>query len=165
MEYLYNTSENHRKIAVALQQIWKEELNIDISLFNQDWKVYLDTTRQKNYTLSRAGWIAGSLNPAAFLDLFTSESGSNNTNFSNARYDEIVLKLAPESADQTARLALMQEAEAILLRAVPIIPLYTYNSKHLVQPSVKGAPTNVLDVLNFKYISLDPNAPVWHSRN
>jgi len=165
MEYLYNTSENHRKIAVALQQIWKEELNIEISLFNQDWKVYLDTTRQKNYTLSRAGWIAGSLNPAAFLDLFTSESGSNNTNFSNARYDEIVLKLAPESADQTARLALMQEAEAILLRAVPIIPLYTYNSKHLVQPSVKGAPTNVLDVLNFKYISLDPNAPVWHSRN
>jgi oligopeptide transport system substrate-binding protein len=161
LEYLYNTSENHRKIATALQQIWKDKLNIDVYLANQDWKVYLDTTHQKNYGLSRAGWIAGSLNPADFLELFTSDAGNNNTNFSNARYDEIILKLVPETVDSSTRLALMQQAEAILLQAVPIIPLYTYNSKHLMQPSVKGAPSNVLDSLNYKYISLDPKTPAW----
>jgi oligopeptide transport system substrate-binding protein len=55
----------------------------------------------------------------------------------------------------------MQEAEAIVLQEAAVIPLYTYNSKHLVQPSVKGAPTNVLDLLNLKDVSLDPNEPAW----
>jgi oligopeptide transport system substrate-binding protein len=161
LEYLFNTSENHRQIAITLQHMWKNELNIDISLTNQDWKVYLDTTRQKDYALARAGWIAGSLNPAEFLDLFTSHGSSNNTGFSDARYDAIMLKSAPATADPKARLALMAEAEGILLQAVPVIPLYTYNSKHLMQPGVKGLPANVLDLFNFKYISLDPSAPVW----
>ena len=161
LEYLFNTSENHRRIAIALQQMWKEELNIDISLLNQEWKVYLDTSSEKNYQLARRGWIASDLNPATFLDMFTSESGTNDTGFSNARYDEIMLKRVPETPQAAERLALMQEAEAIVLQAAAIIPLYTYNSKHLVQPSVKGAPTNVLDLLNLKDVSLDPDEPAW----
>jgi len=164
LEYLYNTSENHRRIAIALQQMWKDELNIDISLINQEWKVYLDTITQKNYTMSRRGWIASDLNPAAFLAGFTSGNGNNDTGFSNFRFDEILLKHGPETPDLAERLALMQEAEAILLQSAAVIPLYTYNSKHLVQPSVKGAPGNVLDIVRFKYISLDPNQPVWGDR-
>ena len=161
LEYLFNTSENHRRIAIALQQMWKDELNIDISLLNQEWKVYLDTTSEKNYQMSRRGWIASDLNPATFLDIFTSESGTNDTGFSNGRYDEIMLNLVPETSNAADRLALMQEAEAIVLQEAVVIPLYTYNSKHLVQPGVQGAPTNVLDLLNLKYVSLDPDAPAW----
>jgi oligopeptide transport system substrate-binding protein len=161
LQYLFNTSENHRRIAIALQQIWKDELNIKISLANQEWKVFLDTINNKNYAMSRRGWIAGDLNPASFLSIFTSESGTNDTGFSNARYDEIMLKLAPETPDMADRLALMQEAEAIVFQAAALIPLYTYNSKHLVQPSMKGAPGNVLDLLNLKDISLEPDAPAW----
>jgi oligopeptide transport system substrate-binding protein len=114
-----------------------------------------------DYDLSRMGWIADSLNPATFLNIFTTDNGINRTGFSNARYDEIMLELVPPTADQGERNALMQEAEAILLEAAPVIPLYTYNSKHLVQPSVKGATPNVLDIQNFKFISLNPDAPVW----
>ena len=161
LEYLFNTSENHRRIAIALQQLWKDELNIEITLANQEWKVFLDTTSEKNYALSRRGWIAGDLNPASFLNIFTSESGTNDTGFSNPRYDEIMLELAPETPDPEVRRALMQEAEAIVLRSAAAIPLYTYNSKHLVQPSVRGAPSNVLDLLNLKDVSLDPDAPAW----
>ena len=161
MEFIFNTSENHRKIAVVLQQMWKDELNIDITLANQEWKVFLDTLNEGDYDLSRMGWIADSLNPATFLNIFTTDNGINRTGFSNARYDEIMLDLVPPTADQGERNALMQEAEAILLEAAPVIPLYTYNSKHLVQPSVKGATPNVLDIQNFKFISLNPDAPVW----
>jgi oligopeptide transport system substrate-binding protein len=161
LEYLFNTSENHRKIGIALQQMWREELNIDISLVNQEWKVYLDTISEENYQLSRRGWIASDLNPATFLDMFTSESGTNDTGFAHARYDEIMLALVPQTPDAADRLALMQEAEAIVLQEAVVMPLYTYNSKHLVQPSVKGAPTNVLDLLNLKDVSLDPDAAAW----
>lgn len=163
LEYLFNTSENHRRIAIALQQMWKDELNIEITLANQEWKVFLDTTTEKNYAMARRGWIAGDLDPASFLDIFTSESGTNDTGFSNARYDEIMLTLAPRTSDPAERLALMQEAEAIVLQAAAAIPLYTYNSKHLVQPSIKGAPSNVLDLFSLKDISLDPDAPAWKS--
>jgi oligopeptide transport system substrate-binding protein len=165
MEFLFNTSENHRKIAVALQQMWKDELNIKITLANQEWKVYLDTVDERDYTLSRMGWIAPDLNPATFLDIFTSDNGINRTGFSNARYDEIMLELVPPTADQQERNELMQEAEAILLDAVPVIPLYTYNSKHLVQPSVEGATPNVLDIQSFKFISLNPDTPVWTAKD
>jgi oligopeptide transport system substrate-binding protein len=163
LEYLFNTSENHRRIAIALQQMWKDELNIEITLVNQEWKVYLDMTTQKDYSMSRRGWIAGDLNPASFLDTFTSESGTNETGFSNPRYDEIMLKLAPEAPDPETRRSLMQEAEAIVLQAAALIPLYTYNSKHLVQPSLRGAPSNVLDVLNLKDVSLDPTMVAWRN--
>lgn len=165
LEYLFNTSENHRRIAIALQQMWKDELNIGITLANQEWKVFLDTTNNKNYAMSRRGWIAGDLNPASFLSIFTSESGTNDTGFSDARYDKIMLELAPQTSDVLERRALMEEAEAIVLQAAVLIPLYTYNSKHLVQPGVHGIPGNVLDLVNLKDISLDPGAPAWRNGN
>ncbi len=161
LEYLFNTSENHRKIAVTVQQMWKDQLNIKVNLVNVEWKVYLDMADSKDYTLARRGWVVSDVNPATFLDTFISTSGVNNSGFSNARYDEIMLRQAPAAADVQTRFALMQEAEAILLKDVPLIPLYNYNSKHLVQPSVKGAPPNPFDLQHFKYISLDPDAPVW----
>jgi oligopeptide transport system substrate-binding protein len=71
-----------------------------------------------------------------------------------------MLTLAPGTADTGGRPASMREAEILLMRALPVVPLYTYNSKHLVQPGVKGAPPNVLDRQNFNYIDLDPAAPV-----
>lgn len=165
MEYLYNTAENHRKVAVALQQMWKDELNIDMQLLNLEWKVYLGVLQEKDFQISRAGWVATVLEPGSFLDKFITEGGTNRTGFSNERYDEIILRLAPQSTDPEQRMRLMQEAEAILMQELPLIPLYTYNSKHLVQPSVKGAIVNLLDIQDFKFISLDPDAPVWKSKD
>ena len=69
-EILYNTSEGHRKIAVALQQMWKKHLNIDVTLLNQEWKVYLDTVSNHHYEIARAGWIGDYVDPNNFLDMF-----------------------------------------------------------------------------------------------
>ena len=54
---IYNTQEAHRKIAVAVQQMWKSELNIDVTIANQEWKVYLDSVSQRNFQVARRGWI------------------------------------------------------------------------------------------------------------
>lgn len=158
LELMFNTSEDHRKVAVAIQQMWKKELNIKVTLVNQEWKVYLDTTQQKDFQLARMGWIAGIRDPALFLDGFTTASGTNRTGFSSPYFDEIILELAPAALDPVARMALLREAESIFIEQVPLIPFYTYNSKHLVQPGVDGAPANVADLLNYKYISLDSAA-------
>jgi oligopeptide transport system substrate-binding protein len=155
LELTYNTSEDHRKVAVALQQMWKDALNIEVTLTNQEWKVYLDSITQMNFQIARRGWIGDYVDPNSFLDLFITGGGNNNTGFADPRYDDLVLRQAPQAATDEARLAIFQEAETLLMEQMPIIPLYTYTSKHLVHPSVSGMPPNLMDSANFKYVSLD----------
>ena len=156
-ELLYNTSESHRKIAVAIQQMWNQYLGVNIILNNQDWKVYLDSVGNGDYSIASAGWIGDYVDPNTFLDMWVTEGGNNHTGWSNPRYDELILKLAPTIPDRAMRYKLMAEAEAILLEDMPIIPIYIYNSKSLVHPSLKGLQPNILDYVLYKNLSLDPS--------
>ena len=157
IELMYNTSEGHRRIAIALQQMWKANLNVNITLLNQDWKVYLDKRDAQDYQIARAGWIGDYLDPNTFLNMYTSSSGNNDTGWSNQRYDELLAQAAG-TIEQESRYALLQEAEAILMTELPIMPIYTYVSKSLVSPDVNGWYPNILDIHPYKYISLLPSA-------
>jgi len=155
LEILYNTHEDHRKIAVTVQQMWKKALNIDITLQNQDWKVYLSNKTAGNYEIARFAWGGDYLDPSTFLELFVTDGGNNDTGWGNERYDEL-LDLAARTADREERFGYFQEAEAILMEEVPVIPVYTYNRNRLVRPSVKGWHGNIMDYHPYKYISLEP---------
>ena len=155
LELVYNTSESHLKVAVALQQMWKDALNIDITLANEEWKVYLDTIDQMDFQMARRGWIGDYVDPNNFLDLFLCEGGNNSTGFCDPVYDDMILRQAPRATTREARYAIFQAAETRLMEQMPIVPIYTYTSNHLVQPNVKGLFSNVMDWINFKYISLD----------
>jgi oligopeptide transport system substrate-binding protein len=157
---LYNTSEDHRTIAVAVQQMWKEHLNIEITLENQEWQVYLSMARAGNFQIARRGWN-GSTNPDSFLYYMTGDSVINNTGFANEAFDELVLGRARETGDVEALMDIYAEAEAILLSEAPIIPIATFTEKRLVQPSVSGMPGRIVSGFNFKYVALDPDAPAW----
>ena len=153
LELMYNTSEGHRRIAIAIQQMWKTNLNIGITLTNQDWKVYLDKRDAGDYQIARAGWIGDYLDPNTFLDMYTSNSGNNDAGWSSPRYDELIAQAGATLA-QAQRFALFQEAEAILMTELPVMPIYTYVNKALVAPQVRGWHPNVLDIHPYKYISL-----------
>jgi len=155
LELTYNTSEDHRKIAVALQQMWKDVLNIEVTLTNQEWKVYLDSITNMHFQIARRGWIGDYVDPNNFLDLFLTGGGNNNTGFADPRYDEMILKKAPQATTKEERFAIFYEAETLLMEQMPIIPVYTYTSKHLVHPSVQGLPPNLMDSLNLKYVWLE----------
>ena len=157
LELTYNTSESHRKIAVALQQMWKDALNIQVTLSNQEWKVYLDSVDQMNFQMARRGWIGDYVDPNNFLDLFLCNGGNNNTGFCDPDYDDMILRQAPQAASREARYAIFHAAETLLMEQMPIIPIYTYTSNHLIHPSVKGMPSNLMDSLNLKYVSLQQN--------
>ena len=155
LELKYNTHESHRKIAVALQQMWKDELNIRVTLANQEWKVYLDSVSQMHFDIARRGWIGDYVDPNNFLDMFLTGGGNNNTGFSDPRYDEMITKLAPAARTREERYAIFYQAETLLMEQMPIIPIYTYSNKHLIHPSVRDLPTNLMDSLNLKYVWLD----------
>jgi len=89
---LYNTSETHKSIAEAIQQMWKEKLGIECELTNQEWKVYLDNRSKLQFDVARAGWIGDYPDPTTFLDMFVSTSGNNDTGWKNPQYDNLILK-------------------------------------------------------------------------
>ena len=108
LELTYNTSDDHRKIAVALQQMWKDDLNIEVTLTNQEWKVYLDSVTNMHFQIARRGWIGDYVDPNNFLDLFISTGGNNNTGFADPAYDEMILREAPQAATREERFRYFQ---------------------------------------------------------
>jgi oligopeptide transport system substrate-binding protein len=149
----FNTMESHRAIAEAIQQMWKEELNIDVGLENQEWKVYLDTQNNKNYDLSRSAWIGDFMDPVTFLSMWTTGNGNNNTNWGNPKFDALI-EQAARTGDPNARLEILHQAEDLFLSEAPVVLVYWYTNAYLLQPSVQNWNPLVLGNHNYKYIDL-----------
>jgi oligopeptide transport system substrate-binding protein len=149
----FNTLESHRAIAEAIQQMWKEELGIEVTLENQEWKVYLDTQNSMNYDISRSAWIGDFMDPVTFLSMWTTGNGNNNTHWSNPEYDAVIDQAA-RTGDPKARLELLRRAEDIFLSEVPVVIIYWYTNAYLLQPSVQNWYPLVLGNHNYKYIDL-----------
>ena len=152
-EILINTSESHRKVAEAIQAMWREALGIEVGIYNQEWKVYLDSQSSLNYDLSRSGWIGDYVHPSTFLDIFTTGNGNNDTGWSNAEYDRLIAQ-AQVAGDETERVQLLKQAEAILLEELPVLPIYWYTRVYMKDPRVEGWEPKLLDNHPYKYIRL-----------
>ena len=154
LEILFNTNEDHRKIALAIQQMWQVNLGIEIELVNQDWKVYLNREMIGDFQISRAGWIGDYEDPNTFLDLMRPNRGNNKTGWENIEYDELVEK-ANTINNQSERYEMLYKAEEILIDNMPIIPLYTYVRSYQLSPDVKGFNPHILDHHHPKFIYLE----------
>lgn len=154
LEILYNTDEGHKKIAAAIQQMWRKNLGIEVELRNTEWKVYLDDMSKLRYQIMRRGWIGDYRDPNTFIELFTSHSGNNNTGWSNADYDRLVKEAAAEP-DPKKRLEQLRRAEGILMEELPAIPLYFYVSSDCWTENVKGLHSNIQNVHPLKEVWVD----------
>lgn len=154
LELLYNTSEQHATIGEVLQRMWKENLGIDIGLYNQDWKVYLDSMTKLDFDICRGAWIGDIVDPINFIELFLTGGGNNRTGWSSPAYDALVQQ-AYATPERDARHALLCEAETLLLQEAPVMPLYFYSTKYLMSQEVKGMVPNVLDYRRWKDMWLD----------
>jgi oligopeptide transport system substrate-binding protein len=153
VEILFNTSDSHRVIAEAIQQMWKTRLGVNATITNQEWKVFLDTNRTLNYQISRAGWIGDYDDPHTFLELWVTGGGNNQTGWSNADYDRL-LRTALETRTEADRMAVYQKLDAILADEVPVIPIYFYTRVYAISPKVKNWITTPLDNRGWKWIDL-----------
>ncbi|MFJ2973653.1 ABC transporter substrate-binding protein [Kluyvera sp. NPDC087067] len=143
---LYNTSENHQKIAIAVASMWKKNLGVDVKLQNQEWKTYIDSRNTGNFDVIRASWVGDYNEPSTFLSLLTSTNSGNISRFNDPAYDKVIRQASQENT-AAARNADYNEAEKILAEKAPIAPIYQYTNGRLIKPWVKGYPiTNPEDV-------------------
>lgn len=145
---LYNTGEGHQNIAQAVQEMWRKNLGIDIELKNEEWKVFQKTKNDKNYEIARGGWVADYNDPMTFLDMWLSNSGNNECGYSNPEYDKKIMEAKTET-DESKRMALLHEAEDILMNDMPIIPIYYYVKVACIKDYVKGVVKSPLGFVLF----------------
>ena len=137
-EYMYNTSEGHKKIAIGAQQMWKETLGVEATLANQEWKTFLKTRGGQNFDVARGGWCGDYNEASTFLDLMTTPSGYNDGKFSNAEVDELMTS-ARTMSDATSNYTRVEE---IMANEMPIIPVYHYTGVFMLRNNLKGWPFN-----------------------
>jgi oligopeptide transport system substrate-binding protein len=154
VDAVFNSSPENQMIAENLQEQWKRNLHVAVSLSNQDWKVYLKTLEVDPPPLFRLGWGADYPDPDNFMNLFTAASGNNHTRWTDPHYDALIAKAAVEP-DRSSRQRLYDEAQRLLTEAdVPIVPLFAAAQNRLIKPYVKGLKLNAMDILYLKNVSM-----------
>ena len=134
---LYNTNEQHKKIALAVASMWKRVGPVEVELVNQEWKTFLDTRNRGDFSVTRGAWIADYNEASTMIDLFHSKHGSNDGKYNNPAYDEVIDK-AKITLDPAERMKLYQDAEKILAQDFPAAFMYHYSNRRMIKPWVKG---------------------------
>ena len=154
IEILYNNSEILRLVAEAIQQMWRRDLGLDIRLVNQEFKVVFASRRTGDYQILLGSWTADYLDATTFLDLWRSDSGNNHTGWADPAYDALSDQ-ANRLADPAARGAVLAAAEALVLEAAPIIPIYFNTHVYLLHPAVRGWQPTPMDHSDYRYVWLE----------
>lgn len=135
---IYNSSEAHKKIALAAADMWKKNLGVDVKTENQEWAVFLENRRSLNYQIARAAWSADYNDPMTFIDMWTSNSGNNDSGFKNEEYDKLVNE-AKSLEDNAKRNENFKKAEEILIKENQVLmPVYYYTNVSVEKPWLKG---------------------------
>lgn len=137
LNLLYNTSQDHQRIAIAATSMWKKNLGANVSMSNQEWKTMLETMRQGNFDLVRYTWLADYNEPSTFFNTFRTNDTQNTTRYSNPDFDK-ALKQASEDSSPAKIKQDYQTASDILSHDIPAIPVYYYVQNQLVKPFVGG---------------------------
>lgn len=134
---LYNTSDLHKKLAIAVASIWQKNLGINVKLENQEWKTFLDNRHQGNFDVARAGWCADYNEPSSFLNTMLTDSSNNTAHYKSPAFDKLIADTLKVSSEQE-RSALYNKAEQQLDKDSVIVPVYYYVNARLVKPWVGG---------------------------
>ncbi|OMC68977.1 peptide-binding protein [Paenibacillus sp. FSL H7-0326] len=152
---IYNSSEAHQKLAVAVADMWKNALGVEVATQNQEWGVFLETRKNLNYQVARAGWSADYNDPMTFMDMWTTGNGNNDSGYANPEYDALIKQAAVEQ-DAAKRNDLFAQAEKMLVEEDMVIaPLYYYTNVSLTKPYLKGVSLDFSGAIDFTRASVE----------
>jgi oligopeptide transport system substrate-binding protein len=135
--------------------MWRRELGIEVRLANQEKKVVFERRRTGDYQVALASWTADYLDATTFLDMWRSDSGNNQTGWSDPAYDALANR-ANTMADAKARAAVLAQAESLVLEAAPIVPIFFNTHVYLLHPAVKGWQPTPMEHSDYRYVTLQP---------
>ena len=154
VELLYNSQDLNTKLAQAIQDQWRQNLGVEVSLVNKERKVQLEEEKNGQFSISRGAWIGDFNDPINFLELFVSVDGNNRTYWHNEEYSRLVNETY-SMTDENKRLENFKKAEAILMDEMPIIPIYFYTYNYIKDDKVKDVYMDQLGSLDLKWAYIE----------
>jgi len=152
-ELLVRNDELQPKVAEAIQAMWQRDLGVRVTIAAVEQKTWIQNQQTLNYTISSATWAGDFLDPVTFLDLFVTGGGNNWTGWGDPAYDRLIAE-AGRTADPAHRQEFFQKAEALLLEAAPVTPLYYGAQNYLIQPTVKNWLPALLGFHRYQFVEL-----------
>jgi len=152
LTYIYNESTLHAEMAQAIQNMWKE-LGIIVTLEKQEWNTFLNTRKNGDYEIARNGWLCDYNDPISMLDMWVSNSGNNDAQWSNPEYDALIKEIK-ETTDRAKRYELMHKAEDMIFEDWLLCPIFYYTDLYLISDKVEGFWTSPLGFKYFMYCSI-----------
>ncbi|MFT9818544.1 peptide ABC transporter substrate-binding protein [Lysinibacillus sp. NPDC056185] len=150
----FNTSEAHAAIAQYIQEEWSKKLGISSQLDNSEWQVYIDKLKTGDYQIGRMGWVADYKDPYTFLETFdTAKNGNNQTGWENAQYKGLLNKAVAE-VDEAKRMDYLKQAEAIIMKELPVAPIYYYTNLSVVKKNIENLDPNPTGDIHLKYVKM-----------
>jgi oligopeptide transport system substrate-binding protein len=148
----YNTDEEKKLVAEAIQSMWQKHLGVVVRIENQEWKVFLKKLQNDPFPVFRAGWGADYPDPDNFMKLFTSNSGNNHGRWKNARYDQM-LELAARELDAKKRSKIYDDAQKLLTEIdTAIVPLYWKAESTILSPKFTGLEYNSMARMDLRNV-------------
>ena len=151
IELVHNTGEGHRVIAEFVQRSLEENLGVRVTLANMEWGTLLKKLLRGEFSVGRSSWCADYPDPLTFLEVFHSDSPSNYSGYKSNEYDAILAAIGNEP-DLGARNAHIRRAEEMLVRDLPLLPMYHYTWSYLLKPYVLGYERHMQDQHPLKYV-------------
>ncbi len=151
LRLLYNENELVQKVCIAIASMWKETLGVEVELIQLEFKAYLASRADPGqWDVVRVGWTADYNDASSFLDTMTRDSPQNFGHWHDSRY-AVLLDAAAREADPQARRATLQQAESLMLQEYPLLPVYFYVTRRLVQPHVAAPAINPMNRTYSRY--------------
>ncbi len=149
----YAADELNKKVAETLQEQWRKTLDIKVELKGVEKAVFWSSLGQHDYQLAVGAWFADFRDATNFLDVFSEPGGSNNTQWEDPVYGQL-LTMARAAEDTAKRQRLLQIAERRLIQAMPALPLFYYSLCYARSPRLTGVVVSELGILDFKYAQI-----------
>jgi oligopeptide transport system substrate-binding protein len=143
LEFKIANADTSRTFAEVVQEMWRNELNIDVQILNKEWQVLIAEMDSGDFDIFLLSWIGDYLDPATFLKIMRTGDGNNRTGYGNAAFDAL-LEEANQQTSLERRYALLEQAERILMEDLPILPMSWARNMYLLHPSVEGWASKLL---------------------
>lgn len=161
VEITYNTQESNKAVSEFLQAQWKQNLGLTLPLKSMEFKTFLQSRANLEYKgIARSGWIADYMDPVTFLNLFSTPKGDNGTGWYEPKF-VAMLNEANRTLDVQKRYELLAKAEAYLIEAQPVIPLYNDVTRWMKKPYIKGMYPNPGTMHAWKYVCIEHDPAKW----
>ena len=151
LRLLISSSEGNLLIAEALQTMWQDALGIEVEIVRQEWKSYLDSRKRGDFDLCLATWIGDYFDPLTFLEMWRSDATNNYCDWSSTDYDQLLEEAALQIETQL-RFDKLELAEELLLREMPILPMFYLSRVYLKSDKIESWPQTILNTVNYESI-------------